>query len=289
MRSVRPLRYRNLFMVVTQQDIQRTLRALGLLGQVVCLHTSLRSFGRVAGGAIAVVRSFLDEGCTVLVPTFSSVFEVAPPPQLQFERNGWNYTATPEPNRGSERVYTPEVLDIDRDMGAVPAAVVAWPDHVRGNHPLDSFTAVGPQAARLIDKQTPSDVYAPLTALAEMKGFVLLMGVGLERMTLLHLAEKEAGRTLFRRWANDAHGQPVAVEVGGCSEGFGKLEPYLRPVMGRASVGQSRWTLLPADQALAHAAAVIRAGPQVTHCGVGTCERCEDAVKGGPILSASRV
>jgi hypothetical protein len=174
-------------------------------------------------------------------------------------------------------------------MGVIPAAVVAWTGHVRGDHPLDSFTAVGPQAAELIDGQAPLDVYAPLAALTRMKGFVLLMGVGLERMTLLHLAEKEAGRTLFRRWANDAHGRPAAVEVGGCSEGFGKLEPYLRPFMRRINVGQSGWTLLPGSQALASAAAAIRADPRITRCGVEACERCHDAVKGGPILSPRRV
>lgn len=276
-------------MVVTQQDIQQALRVLGLSGQVVCLHSSLRSFGHVAGGAIAAVRALTDEGCTVLVPTFSSVFAVAPPTHLQFKRNGWNYGATAAPNHGSERVYTPEVLDIDHDMGVIPATVVAWTNRMRGNHPLDSFTAIGPQAAKLIAGQTPLDAYAPLAALARMKGFVLLMGVGLERMTLLHLAEKEAGRTLFRRWANDAHGQPMVVEVGGCSEGFGKLEPHLRTVMRRINVGQSSWTLLPAAQALECAAAAIRANPQITHCGVETCERCDDAVKGGPILSARQV
>lgn len=271
-------------MVVTEQDIQQALRALGLSGQAVCLHSSLRSFGHVAGGAIAVLRAFLDEGSTILVPTFSPVFEVAPPPHLQFERNGWNYSATSAPNRSSQRVFTPEVPDIDRSMGSIPATALTWTTHVRGNHPLDSFTAVGPQAVKLIGGQTPSDVYAPLAALARMKGFVLLMGVGLERMTLLHLAEKEAGRTLFRRWANDAHGQTIAVEVGGCSEGFGKLESCLRPVMRRISVGQSKWTLLPAAEALSYAAAAIRADSRIIHCGVETCERCNDAVKGGPIL-----
>ena len=289
MPCVRPLRYRNLFMVVTQQDMQRALRALGVSGQAVCLHSSLGSLGLVAGGSAAVVRAFLGEGCTVLVPTFSSVFEVAPPPHLRFARNGWDYGVTARPVQTSGRVYSPGVLDIDPDMGAIPAAVVAWPGRVRGSHPLDSFAAVGPRASDLIAGQTPSDVYAPLAALARMGGSVLLMGVGLERMTLLHLAEKESGRALFRRWANDTRGQPAAVEVGGCSEGFGKLEPYLRPVMRRADVGQSSWTLLPAGEALARAAAAIRADPQLTHCGVETCERCNDAVKGGPLLSAGRV
>jgi aminoglycoside 3-N-acetyltransferase len=268
--------------VVTEQDIRQALRALGLSGQVVCIHSSLRSFGHVAGGAIAVLRAFLDEGSTILVPTFSSVFEVVPPRHLQFERNGWNYSSAP--NHNSERVFTTEVLDVDRYMGAIPATALSWPTHIRGNHPLDSFTAVGPQAAKLIGGQSPLNVYAPLAALARMKGFVLLMGVGLERMTLLHLAEKEAGRTLFRRWANNANGKTVAVEVGGCSEGFGKLEPCLRPVMRKINVGPSKWTLLPAAQVLARAAAAIRADPQITHCGVETCERCNDAVKGGPII-----
>ena len=276
-------------MVVTGQDIRQALRALGLPGRAVCLHSSVRSFGHVIGGAVAIIRAFMDEGCTVLVPTFSPVFEVAPPPHLQFERNGWDYSAPPAPRHRPERVYTPEVPDIDRDMGAIPAAVVAWPGRARGNHPLDSFTAVGPRAAELIAGQTPLDVYAPLTALIRMDGFVLLMGVGLERVTLLHLAEKEAGRTLFRRWANDPRGRTIAVEVGGCSEGFGKLEPHLRHAVRRISVGRSRWTLLPAGQVLAYAAAAIRANPRITHCGVGACERCNDAVKGGPMLPAGRV
>ena len=275
--------------MVTQQDIQQAIRALGVSGQAVCLHSSLRSFGLVAGGPAAVVRAFLGEGCTVLVSTFSSVFQVPPPPHLRFERNGWNYRVTASPVQNPERAYSPKDLDIDPDMGAIPAEVVGWTDRVRGNHPLDSFTAVGPQASELIAGQTPLDVYAPLAALARTGGSVILMGVGLERMTLLHLAEKEAGRALFRRWANDTRGQPAAVEVGGCSEGFGRLEPYLRPALRRVDVGQSRWTVLPAREALARAAEAIRADPQITHCGVETCERCNDAVEGGPLVSARRV
>lgn len=276
-------------MVVTGQEVRQALRGLGLPGRAVCLHSSLRSFGHVVGGAVAVVRAFLDEGCTLLVPTFSSAFEVEPPPRLQFERNGWDYSAHRAPRQSPERVYTPEAPDIDRDMGAIPVAVVAWPGRVRGNHPLDSFTAVGPRAAELIAGQAPLDVYAPLTALIRVDGFVLLMGVGFERATLLHLAEKAAGRRLFLRWANDPHGRPVAVEVGGCSEGFGKLEPHLRRAVRRVSIGRSSWTLLPAGQALAHAAAAISADPRITHCGVMSCERCNDAVKGGPVLPAGWV
>ena len=142
-----------------------------------------------------------------------------------------------------------------------------------------------PHATELIAEQSPSDVYAPLRSLIRLEGFVLLIGVGLETLTLL-LTEKEAGRTLFRRRANDQHGRLRAVEVGGCSEGFDRLEPYLRHIMRKSSVGQSAWTLFPAGQVLAHGAAAIRANPEVTHCGLAECERCNDAVKGGPIIPA---
>ena len=174
-------------------------------------------------------------------------------------------------------------------MGVVPATALSWPGAARGNHPLNSFTAIGAHAAKLIAKQSPSDVYAPLAVLSEMNGFVVLLGVGLERLTLLHLAEKQAGRTLFRRWAKDAHGAPIAVEVGGCSEGFGKLEPYLRRLMRTTCVGTSKWIVIRADQALACASAAIRDNPGLTHCTVEACNRCEDAVKGGPILAKGRL
>src|ERR1043165_8592123 len=270
-------------MVVTGHDLQQALRSLGLSGRVVCLHSSLRSFGHVEGGAVTIIRAFLDEACTLLVPTFSSVFEVAPPLHLQFKRNGWDYSAA-RPKPGSNRLYTPEARYIDREMGAIPAMIVTWPGRVRGNHPLDSFTAVGPHATELIAQQAPLDVYAPLRALVRLQGVVLLMGVGLERLTLLHLAEQEAGRTLFRRWANDAHGRPVAVAVGGCSEGFGRLEPHLRDIGRKTTVGESNWMVFEADQVLACATAAIRANPDITRCDDAECERCNDAIKGGPIV-----
>lgn len=269
-------------MVVTRQDIARELRSLGLAGRPVCAHSSLRSFGDVEGGAAAVVGAFLDEGCTLLVPTFSSDFALAAPPHMRFGRNGWDYeTHTSSP--GANRIYAPETNEVDRDMGAIPAAVLAWPGRVRGNHALDSLTAAGPLAAALVRGQAPLDVYAPLKALAAAGGFVLLMGVGLERMTLLHLAEREAGREMFRRWANGPDGAPSVFGVGGCSEGFGRLEPALRSSMRTTVVGRSVWRVFEAREALRLAAAAIRADPRITHCGAAVCERCDDAVAGGPV------
>jgi aminoglycoside N3'-acetyltransferase len=245
-------------MIVTQNNIQNAIRQLGLSHHPVCVHASLRSFGQVAGGAKTVVQAFLDEQCTMLVPSFSWSFAVAPPPDQRFPRNGWDYDAYAGPTTEGENIYTPATTVIDTAMGAIPTAIVARPDRVRRNHPLCSFAAIGPLAADLRAGQQPLNVYAPLTTLAQLGGFVLMMGVDFRALTLLHLAEKEAGRTLFRRWANGGYGQPIAVEVGGCSEGFHKFEPWLRSATVATRVGQSVWKVLAAQRALAEATTAIR-------------------------------
>lgn len=194
-------------MNVTIGEIRDAVWAVNAAGRPVCVHASLRSFGHVSGGAPAVVEGLLMAGCTVLVPTFSYGFAVAPLAHQRPARNGCDYARLRASGFGSEHVFTTASRDIDRDeMGAIPASVLDGPTRVRGNHPLDSFSAIGPRARELVAGQAPLDVYAPLRSLAAADGLVILMGVGLNRMTLLHLAEQMAGRTLFRRWANGPDG-----------------------------------------------------------------------------------
>jgi aminoglycoside 3-N-acetyltransferase len=111
----------------------------------------------------------------------------------------------------------------------------------------------------------------------------VLIGVGLTRMTLIHLAEKRSGRNPFPRWANGADGVPMMVEAGSCSEGFLKLEPALAPVTKERRVRDSRWQILPAKAAMNIATHAIRRNQRITHCGQ-RCDRCDDAVRGGPTL-----
>ncbi|HUT75100.1 MAG TPA: AAC(3) family N-acetyltransferase [Armatimonadota bacterium] len=272
--------------MVTVQDITSAVQRMGLSGLPLCVHASLRSFGRVDGGASAVVAGLLGKGCTVLVPTFSWTFAVPPPARFRRPRNAWDYDDKFEPSSAGEgRIFTPDSNEIDvEDMGAIPASVIAMPERVRGCHPLCSFSAIGPLAARLVSGQTPLHVWAPLEALAEAGGSVVLMGVGLEKMTLLHLAEQTAGRNPFRRWANGTDGDPIEVEAGGCSDGFGNLLPVLRPLQSECKVGTSRWLIFPVSATLEAVTAAIRADPMITHCPKPDCGRCNDAAQGGPVL-----
>ena len=109
------------------------------------------------------------------------------------------------------------------------------------------------------------------------------MGVGLTRLTLLHLAEVEAGRRPFIRWARGRDGRAVRVRAGECSEGFESLASSLAPVERPLVVGASQWRMFPAREALELAADAIRTTPSITHCPNLECIECADAIAGGPL------
>ena len=111
-----------------------------------------------------------------------------------------------------------------------------------------------------------------------------LAGVTLRKMTMIHLAEKRAGKVLFRGWANGQDGQPVAVEGGACSAGFPKLASVLSPLLREAEVGESPWRVYPAADTLRVITQAIRDDPRITHCGKDPCPRCDDLIAGGPVL-----
>ncbi len=271
-------------MIVTSDDLRQGYRAGGLGGAAFCVHSSLRSFGLVEGGASTVVEAALNEGCTMMVPTFSFTFAIPPPPNMQPVRNGFDYGLAVSDPLGVGRVFNTDSNEMnDRSMGAIPAALLRQHGRMRGNHALNSFSAVGPLAGDLVDCQEANDVYAPLRRLIELEGYIVLMGVGLTSMTLIHLAERMAGRTLFRRWANDASEMPMMLEVGSCSTAFDRFGGVLAPLERRIEVGKSTWRIFPAGASLEAATRAIRANPEITHCGKARC-RCNDAVLGGPIL-----
>jgi len=272
--------------IVSLSELRQTVRDLGVSRSPVCLHSSFKSIGGVEGGPQTVVDAFLLEGCTLLVPTFTYHFRIPPPAGMRPAQNGWDYASASAGAATARSVYRPDTLEISaKEMGIVPTTIVSLPGRVRGNHPLNSFTATGPLAKEMILDQSGLDVYAPLKRLAEREGWVVLMGVGLSRMTLLHLAEEMAGRNLFRRWANRSNGKPVMVATGGCSEGFGNFEPVLGPLARESSVGRSLWRAFPVRELLDAARRAIQDRPQITHCGDADCLRCNDAVQGGPVLS----
>ena len=275
--------------VIGVREVEGALRELGIAGRPVEVHVSVRSFGGLEDGPATIIDGVLAAGSTVLAATMApDLFGIPAPPDDRPSRNGIDYSmqasiAGDAQREESTGAYDPARTEVSEWLGAFSAHVAARPDRIRCRYASGEFSAVGPLASRLIGAETDADVFGPLRALVKENGAVVLMGVGLTRMTLLHLAEVEAGRRPFIRWARGRDGRAVRVRAGECSEGFESLAPSLAPVERRLLVGASRWRVFPANEVLDLARDAIRINPSITHCPNPECIECADAIAGGPL------
>lgn len=262
-------------------EIKNAIRLLNLENKPVCIHASMGSFGcRVSG----LLDAFLFAGCTVLVPSFTDMFEAPPVPRWMPENNGaGDYSYFMEKEYAESGVYTPQTNELTvEEMGIFSQMVLAHPERMRGNNALNSFASVGKYADELVRDQTNEDVYAPLRRLYEMDGLVLLIGTDLCSATAIHYAEQLADRKPFIRWSKDASGNTIPVRAGGCSDGFEKLAPVLAPYEKRITVHQSLWRCYRVRDLVDVCMAAFLRDPMVAHCADRACARCNDAAKGGP-------
>ena len=273
-------------MTILADDLTAAVDELTPADCPLMMHVSLRSFGTpIAGGADTLLDALLTRGRTVLVPAFTEPqFRLPAPANQRPAQNGIDYDEfPPEPPAPEGDPYTPRCGLINDSLGVFPATVIKRGAAVRGNHPLNSFAALGPQAEELIAAQSPADVYGPIRELAAREGLILLIGVGLNRMTAIHLAEQQSGRRLFLRWAKATDGQVAMFEVGSCSEGFPRLEPVLHQHAHPAVVGQSQWRAFPSKQVLDTVSTAIHEDQGITRCDNNDCPLCRDSIAGGPL------
>jgi len=271
--------------MIRQEEIRNGIRLLGLSGKCVCMHTSMRSFGSpIENGADGLLDAFLQEGCTVMVPAFSDQYEAPPVIAWMPAHNGaGDYAYFYEKAYENIEPYTPDSSRLTiEEMGIFPQMVLNRSGRIRGGNHLNSFAAIGPRAAALIAGQTNEHVYAPFSALYQENGSVLLAGTSLNTATAIHYAEMLAGRKPFVRWSRDSGGNIIPVCAGGCSDGFENLAPYLKKHEQQLVIGASLWRCFPIRQLSDECAHVIRCLPSVTHCGNPECDRCNDAMAGGP-------
>jgi len=86
----------------------------------------------------------------------------------------------------------------------------------------------------------------------------------------------------------EAHGRlRVDASVGSCSAGFKNFEVVLDPMATISEVQGSEWRVLDAKDTLVTVTGMIHHDPPMTHCQNPDCERCPDAIAGGPIGSCS--
>lgn len=271
--------------MVTKEDIKSTIKELNLDGRSISLHSSYKSFGGQIDSPKTIIDSFIELGCTLLTPTFSYNYLLNPNKENRPLQNDWDYSIIdPILEKNKENIFSTNSNDVDSDMGIIPKLILNTPGRVRGFHPLDSLTALGPDAEELVSSQEPLDIFAPFRKLVEANGYIILMGVNYNRMTFLHYCEKVSGRNTFIRWAADKNGETMPVEIGECSEGFINFSKVLDNIAKIVEVGSSTWKILPAKEVLNIASNMIKEDPKITACSNKKCRACIDAINGGPII-----
>jgi aminoglycoside 3-N-acetyltransferase len=174
----------------TRASLAAELARLGLApGSVVFVHSSLRSLGWVCGGPVAVVQALIDAvgpSGTIVVPTHTPEHS---------DPASWIHPPVPEPWWPVIRAETPAFdprLTPSHGMGVIAETVRTWPGARRSGHPAVSCAALGAEAAELT-RPHPLDFglgdESPVGRLYRRGALVLLLGVGYDRATALHLAQ----------------------------------------------------------------------------------------------------
>ena len=159
--------------MVTESDIVYGLRALGLSSSsVVLVHSSLRSFGNVEGGAYTVCHALLSTGATLLLPAGSwDMTGIPAPPGLLRPHNAVRAASIWQAFDEAVSCAMPfsDHLPIDKELGIIPETMRRTFPHLRSRHPLMSYIALGTHAQPLIEAQRLDWPLGPLEALAEQK------------------------------------------------------------------------------------------------------------------------
>jgi aminoglycoside 3-N-acetyltransferase len=255
--------------MLTFRDLYTALRKLDLdRARPVIAHGSLSSFGAVNGGADTILGALLSISNSVVMPTFT--FKTMLIPEVGPENNAMRYGSGKDLNRMAE-FYTPD-LPVDTLMGTIPEALRVHPKAHRSMHSILSFGGINSDLE--LQKQTLKEPLAPIHALRENEGWVILLGVDHTVNTSIHYGELLAGRKQFVRWALTPEGVMECPGFPGCSNGFNAITPSLDQVIRRVQVGSSLVQAIPIAALVETVLAMIKEDPFALLCEKPDCERC---------------
>jgi aminoglycoside 3-N-acetyltransferase len=179
--------------ILTKEDLIKGFRECGVAdGQAIFVHCSLSKLGFVVGGAETVIRALLEivgEEGTLMMPS-QTWKNLDPSKGVHWEepKEWWDIIRQNWP--AYDKAVTPTLT-----MGAVAEMFRSWPGVKRSDHPARSVAAVGKYAEFLTKDHDLSNIFgenSPVDKLYQLDGNILLIGVGYDKNTSLHLAETRA-------------------------------------------------------------------------------------------------
>jgi aminoglycoside N3'-acetyltransferase len=249
---------------LTRAAITAQLHALGVRPATVLLvHTSFRAVRPIEGGPLGLIDALRDalgpEG-TLVMPSWGA---------------------------DDDAPFDPTTTPAAPSLGVVAETFWRLPGVRRSDH-FHAFAAAGPRAAEITADPLPLPPHipeSPVGRVHELDGQVLLLGVGHEADTTLHLAELVAGvpYRVPKHCTVLGDGRPVRVEYGEndhCCERFGLADEWLRArgLQAEGRVGHAQARLVRARDVVALAVERLERDPLVfLHPAGAGCEDCDAA------------
>ena len=179
--------------VVIKDNIVSELKRMGLKkNDVVMVHTSLKRMGYVCGGAQAIIEALMEvvgEEGTIMMPT-QSWKNLDPEEGVHWDADESDWQIIRDNWPAYDKNLTPT-----NTMGAVSEMFRQWPGSIRSDHPARSVCAWGKHAKYLTENHDLSNIFgegSPVAKLYELNAKVLLLGVGYDKNTSIHLADVRA-------------------------------------------------------------------------------------------------
>ncbi len=274
--------------MATVDQLKAAFLSLPIRGQHVIAHGSSRALSQIPSGPHAVVQALVATAGSVLMPAFT--FNTMVTPLVGPPNNAIDYAAEEQARLEREKdpnyvwpvPFTPD-LPVSPEVGVLSDVLRRLPTAKRSSHPILSFTGVNADFA--LNRQTIFDPLAPIAALAEKGGWVVLIGAGHEMNVSIHYAEKLAGRRQFVRWALTPKRVVECPNFPGDSSGFDAITPLLKNDVDVLPIGQTTIQAIRLARLIEVVKDLIKKDPLALLCERKDCAYCK-ALRGGPSSSA---
>jgi len=259
--------------VIGYAELKSAFAQLDLADKPVIVHASIKRFGKVEGGALTVLHALLASTNGLVMPTFT--YNTMVTPEVGPPNNGITYGSDKDNNKRAEPFHLNMLPD--KMMGLLPRTLLQQEASIRTAHPILSFGGFGVDGVLIT--QTLYEPLAPIGALAEQDGWVVLINVDHTVNTSIHYGEKLAGRKQFVRWALVGDRVVECPGYPGDSSGFQAIDEYIKPDTRRVEMGEAFIQAIPLKRLFDAVGELIKNDSLALLCEREDCERC-NAVRG---------